>query len=725
MNGYVVFATHLHQPMDINPMTRSAFTLFLILTFFLSGCSYLPERPLPTATHPPDPTPQRISFIGRVIDMEGNPIQGARVTTQNRETTSRADGWFDLPGENIPQWVMVRSDGFISRTRAAAPGVPTLFRLTPDDGKTLVIQFGGDTMFGRRFFDPNEDGDATDGLLPPDPDVEAHLNLLTSVKPLLGNADLTVLNLESPLTDEPYFSARDPRPTVYHTTKDYVFSSDTSAVKALKVMGVDIVDIGNNHLYDLLEEGLQSTLATLEWEGMDYFGGGVDEESAWAPSVVDAKDQKVAFIGCTTIGQPIPPVTNHDISYVASDALKKGGAALCDEVRLASAIARARQGVNAVVVMIHGGFEYDRAPSSNVARLTATARAAGATLVINHHSHVVGGFSWEQGSLVAWSMGNFIFDQDVWSTFESYILTVYLREGRVIRAFVDPLVIEGYVPRGLTGGQADHVIRLSASNSGPFVIENSVMEVDVDQRALQNVYTRSVDGENEAGQIIALPPSQWISGFNGTGALLLGRDLLWIGGFDNDAVGGVSHEAPLWDATKDSTQVGEDYAYEGKTGIRLTRSASNLNDAVTSHIHRLQVNPGANISITGMARASQGAAVLMQVSWYSDNLGPSFLQTTEAVPVQSDSQWRSFRLDAQVPPDAIAVSVFLRLSPPAQGAVTADFDNLRIIEWAPQNSTFSPFYDYALLTGSGELTFTQQVLPGAEQWFTAPIGQVK
>jgi hypothetical protein len=29
--------------------------------------------------------------------------------------------------------------------------------LTPDDGKTIVIHFAGDTMFGRRFYDPNED----------------------------------------------------------------------------------------------------------------------------------------------------------------------------------------------------------------------------------------------------------------------------------------------------------------------------------------------------------------------------------------------------------------------------------------------------------------------------------------------------------------------------------------------------------------------------------------
>ncbi|MCI0553140.1 MAG: CapA family protein [Anaerolineae bacterium] len=702
-------------------MTRLVLSHLLILSIFLTGC--LPEQPLPTVTAIPTPTPKTYSFIGRVIDMEGNPIQNASVTSQNSKATTNDEGWFDFPAkDSSPQWLTVKINGFISRTRAAAPDIPVLFRLTPDDGKTIVIQFGGDTMFGRRFFDPNEDGDTSDGLLPPDPDVEAHLKLLAPIEPLLGKSDLTVVNLESPLTDQPYLSPRDPRPTVYHSTKDYVFSSDTSAIKALKQLGVDVVGIGNNQLYDLLEEGVQSTISALDAESMNHFGGGANEASAWAPVVMTVKDQKIAFIGCTTIWEPIPPNTDNDVSYVASDALKKGGAAFCAESKLQSAIIRAKQDANIVIVMIHGGFEYVRSPSNNITRLTLAARDSGATLVINHHPHVVGSFLWENESLIAWSMGNFIFDQVVWPTFESYMLTVYLRDGKVIRAYVDPLMIQDFVPRGLTGEQADYVIRNAASNPGPFVMENGTLEVDIDQRAIQNTSTRSLDGRPEPGQIITIPQSQWISDFKGTGRLLLGRDLLWVGGFENEEVDGASRGAPLWDLTKESIQAGKDYAYEGNTGIRLTRSSSNLNDAVTSHLHRILVTPGTKLSVTGMMRASQGAIVLMQISWYSDNLGPSFLQTTEPITVESYNQWQSFRFDARVPPDAIAVQVFLRFTPPVQGTATADFDNISVIEWADAGTSYSPLYNYALLTGAGDLTFTQEVLPGAEQWITVPSG---
>ncbi|HLO32413.1 MAG TPA: CapA family protein [Anaerolineales bacterium] len=707
-------------------MTRFLFSVLFLLSLLLSSCSSSLEQALPTATVVSTPQPPKPAFTGRVIDMDGNPIAGASVNSQSGQATSRQDGWFDLPGAGTPEWLTAKSAGFISRTRAAAPGTPVLFRLTPDDGKTIVIQFGGDTMFGRRFFDPNEDGDTTDGLLPPDPDVEAHLRLLAPIEPLLGKSDLTVVNLETPLTDQPYFSPRDPRPTVYHDTKDYVFSSDTSAVQALKQIGVDAVDIGNNHLYDLLENGVQSTVSALDNATMNHFGGGVNEASAWAPAIFTIKDQKIAFIGCTTIGRPTPPVTNHDIIYVASDRLRKGGAALCEESKIRSAVIQAKREANIVVMMIHGGFEYVRTPSNNIMRLSIAAREAGATLVINHHPHVVGGLLWENQALIAWSMGNFVFDQDVWPTFEAYLLTVYLREGKVIRAHVDPLMLKDYIPHGLTGEQSDHVIRNAASMAGPFVMEDGILEVDTDQRAIQKTYARSLDGGPGPGQIIPVPPSEWISDFKGTGHLLLGRDLLWIGGFENSEVGSASDGAPLWEPTKDSIQIGKDYAYEGEAGIRLTRSGSNLNDVVTSHLHRLLITPQAKLNITGMVRLSRGAAALSQISWYTDNRGPSFLQTTEPITTNLSDQWQPFRFDVQAPADAVAVQVFLRLTPPAQGVVTADFDNVRVIEWAPADTKYNPFYDQALLTGSGELTFTQQVLPGAEQWLTAPsASQIK
>jgi hypothetical protein len=702
-------------------MNRLMLSHVLILSILVTGCS--PQQPLPTVTAIPTPTPvpKTYNFIGRVIDMEGNPIQNANVTSQNSNTTSDNEGWFDFPAEDSsPQWLTVKTEGFISRTRAAAPNIPVLFRLTPDDGKTIVIHFGGDTMFGRRFFDPNEDDHTDDGLLPLDPTVEDHMRLLAPIKPLLENADFTVLNFETTLSDQPYFPRLGPRPETFHATAEYVYASYPNSVMALKQSGVDIVDIGNNHNYDMFEAGLNTSLTTLDEAGMLRFGAGTNEANAWSPAIITSKGQTIAFMGCTTVSLPSASVTKTDVRYVALDALKKGGAAYCSDARIHSEIIKVKSQVDMVVFMIHGGKEYQRTPTDRIRRLTQVAREAGATLVINHHPHVVGGFVAGDQSLVAWTIGNFLFDQTVWPSFEAYMLAVYLRDGKVVRAYVEPLIIDGYLPHGLIDELADYVVREAAGREpGPFIIESGAMEVDLDGHAIQKTYTRTMDSISEAGQIIAVPQSQWISDFKGTGNLLLGRDLLWIGGFENDEVDAASRIAPLWDLELGDVQTGQDYAYEGETGVRLTRGGSNIKDVVTTNLHRIRVSPETNLSVTGMVRASQGTTPHIQISWYEDTIGPSFLQTTEPITVESRDPWQPFRFDTRVPSNAVAVQVFLQLTPSVEGTSTADFDNIRIIEWADAGAPYSPLYNYALLIGSGELTFMQQILPGAEQWFTA------
>ena len=715
---------------------HSALSSLLILVVFLSGCSSLSQQnqtPSPIASpqsifnlipRPPSQQQQEVSqdLIGRVVDMDGSPVQGATLESLENTTTSDKDGWFRFPSQGLPQWIKATSLGFISRTRAAAPGIPVLFRLMPDDGKTIVIHFAGDTMFGRRFFDPNEDDYTADGLLPLEPTVDDHLRLLAPVKLLLGNADFTVVNLETTLNDPAFFPKAVPRPAIFHPTTGYVYASHPNSVIALKRSGIDIVDMGNNHTYDMLEAGLNNSLSALDEAEMLHFGAGTNETNAWAPLVISLKGQTIAFLGCTTLRIPLQTPIRNDIPYVASDVLRKGGAAYCAEARLRSEIIKAKQQADIVIVMIHGGTEYDPNPTHKISYLSEIARQAGATLVINHQPHVIGGFTLRDQSLIAWTMGNFLSDQTIWPALRSYMLAVYLREGKVVRAYIEPLIIDGFVPHGLTDQLADSVVRDAAGlKPGPFIMESGAMEVDLDGHALQNTYTESMDGGSAPGEIIAIPQAQWISDFKGTGKLLLGRDLLWVGGFENDEIDSASHGALLWDLESGSIRIGRDYAYEGGTGIRLTRDVNDTQDGVTTNLHRVLVNPYTTLSITGMVRLNQGVATQVQLSWYSTSSGPSFLKTIQHIEVQSYGDWQPFRFDVHIPSKAVALGLYLRLKPPDKGTVTADFDNIRIIEWANPRAQFSPLYNYALLTGSGDITFAQDILPGAEYWLTSPL----
>jgi hypothetical protein len=337
--------------------------------------------------------------------------------------------------------------------------------------------------------------------------------------------------------------------------------------------------------------------------------------------------------------------------------------------------------------------------------------------VINHHPHVVSGFSWDSGKIIVRSLGNFIFDQTIWPAFESYMFIVYVREGKVIRAFIEPVLIHNNVARGIASDLAGYVARDAAGlEAGPFIMESDTMEVDVNNTSKQAFKSFDMDG-GIAGSLIQIPDGQQLSGFDGNGKLLLGRDLLWVGGFENTMVNNTPGVLPLWTQTDTtSIQAGPEFAYAGQAGIRLSRKATNKIDAVTTNLHRILVKPESHITVCGMFRSSVDATPLVQVSWYPDTFGSSSNQFTKLLITKRAGEWQYFQIDAPVPANAVALQVFLRLSPPKAGTATADFDNLRIIQWAPDGSVFSALYDFAYLIGKGKLTFSQSVLPGGESW---------
>jgi poly-gamma-glutamate synthesis protein (capsule biosynthesis protein) len=669
--------------------------------------------------------------------MEGKPVSGATVSTQEASTTTDSNGWFEIPTSRPSEWLTVEHPKFLSRTRAATSDSPVLFRLTPEDGDTISLNFAGDVMFGRRFYDPNEDGNTSDGLLQLDGGALDHLKLFRNVQPLLENADITAVNLETPLTPYPYISPTAPRPRKFHPTKEFVFASAPEAAVGLRKAGVDVVDLGNNHLYDAQEQGIDDTLTSLSGAGfkpgVGHFGGGRAEDEAWRPAVTIVKGQSVAFIGCTTVTVPTEPIKDvpKHISYVASDAENKGGAAECDESVIRAKVAEARAKYDIVVMMIHGGFEYERSPSENVRRLTNSAREAGATLVINGHPHVVGGLHWADPSLTAWTMGNLLFDQTVWPTFESYILRVELRRGQVINAYAEPLRIESFMPEGLTGELADHVAREAAGNApGPLLLEDGAAVIDVGGRATPRAVRMPLEGELPTGTIFRLDEGSWVSSFSGAGRIRLGRDLLWVGSFEDEDVDPYNLGGALWDLHGD-TRVESKSAYDGAFGARLQRDYTNSEDAILTPLHRILIEPNEDVSVVGMVRASTNADLSLQLSWYSDTKGPSSSQTIVPLNARSDNEWQPFRVDVTTPANLAAIGLYLRLKPPLdQKSITADFDNIRLIKWARPNSPFNPLFNYVSVAGPGEATISEPFLPGTERWAAIhrpkpfPLGKV-
>ncbi len=209
------------------------------------------------------------------------------------------------------------------------------------------------------------------------------------VRPLLADADLVIANLEGTFTERGIASS-----------KQYTFRTPPRLARGLADGGIGLVALANNHTMDFGRDGLADTLAALDAAGVRHAGAGLDEDAARQPIFIDVNGLRVAFLSYdavleTTFAHGASP----GVAYAELDSLRRDVAA-----------ARARADV--VIVAMHAGTEYTDAPTQEQRAIAHAAIDAGALLVLGSHPHVLQGFERYKGGLIAYSLGNFVFDLD-------------------------------------------------------------------------------------------------------------------------------------------------------------------------------------------------------------------------------------------------------------------------------------------------------------------------
>lgn len=232
-------------------------------------------------------------------------------------------------------------------------------------------------------------------------------HILGPLAPALQLADFAVVNLETPVVQgtKPF-------------TGDMVFHAPPSLLAALKRVGVDIATFANNHCLDQQREGIVSTRTRLEAAGLLSAGADVDASAAWTPLVVEKNGLKVGVLSVTRWLNGFNNSRDESLPHVPAVPYSVEpitGGRSTDEL-LAVIRAWSTQ-VDALVVSIHWGYEYQSAPSPEDRTLAQHMLEAGAAAVIGHHPHVlqpVELFSTHSGrvGLVAFSLGNLVSNQD-------------------------------------------------------------------------------------------------------------------------------------------------------------------------------------------------------------------------------------------------------------------------------------------------------------------------
>jgi poly-gamma-glutamate synthesis protein (capsule biosynthesis protein) len=296
-------------------------------------------------------------------------------------------------------WLGSRSDALSADRLTAYQQQLGASLARPPDAITLTAV--GDVMFGRR----------TDLRMVTYNDYTRPFH---DVAKELSSADITVGNMENPISD---------RITVNHNYGTYVFGTSTKATKGLNFAGFDAVSLANNHTLNSGVQPLLDTFKALDAAGVKYFGAGPNIAAARRPAIVEAKGVKFAFLGYDDITGNV---------YGAGES--KPGNAPLNVKNMVADIQAARDKADVVIPFFHWGIEYELYPNTRQRDVAKAAVEAGAGLVLGSHPHWVQTVEFYQGVLIAYSLGNFVFDQPWWETQQGIALRTRWR-GKKLASF--------------------------------------------------------------------------------------------------------------------------------------------------------------------------------------------------------------------------------------------------------------------------------------------------
>ncbi len=228
---------------------------------------------------------------------------------------------------------------------------------------------------------------------------------------LLKNSDIAFANLEGTASDQGVDGKN-----------LYSFRMDPGVIPALAGAGLDILSVGNNHVGDWGRSAYADTLSRLKENEILYTGGGMGEAEAEKPVIIEKYSMKIGFLGFSDVGPAWMEAGKQKAGMPA-----KAGLLLASDPRFDEIVQNAASQVDFLIVSFHWGDEYQAKHNARQEYLAHRAVDHGAKLIIGHHPHVVEDTEVYKESFIAYSLGNFIFDQS-WSkpTMQGMLLQVKL-----------------------------------------------------------------------------------------------------------------------------------------------------------------------------------------------------------------------------------------------------------------------------------------------------------
>jgi poly-gamma-glutamate synthesis protein (capsule biosynthesis protein) len=255
-----------------------------------------------------------------------------------------------------------------------------------------------------------------------------------SVQDRTKSADLTVSNLETTTADNQAFLQGE---GVLN------FTAPKASLEGVQASGIDGVNLANNHSMNGGATKVAEMIANLTALKIGTFG--VGQKGTLATWDTTVQGITIAHLGYDTVpGNIDPTATTPGAQRIP---LKPWGTLNQTDIQRVQSEVQAAKAANDIVIpWFHWGTEYTHSANEEQRALAHAAIDAGAEVVIGTHPHWTQGFEWYKGHLIAYSLGNFVFDQN-WSeeTKRSVALELTFSDKRVTGAKLLPARVENWV----------------------------------------------------------------------------------------------------------------------------------------------------------------------------------------------------------------------------------------------------------------------------------------
>ena len=218
---------------------------------------------------------------------------------------------------------------------------------------------------------------------------------------LLGEADVTVMNLEGVLCGAPYGASR---------------SAPQTMLTALANNGVDLLQLANSYSIHKGVSGLGTTIENVRSAGMSPLGvyaNRSEYRKGKGYVLCEVKGVRIAFVAFTKgmDGMALPPGSENCVNVLYKDYASAYQEV--DKEGIAKVMENAAEAnPDLIVALVHWGSEYNDNISKTQETIRDTLLENGADAIIGTHSHYVQKMELnpENGTFIAYSLGDFMGD---------------------------------------------------------------------------------------------------------------------------------------------------------------------------------------------------------------------------------------------------------------------------------------------------------------------------